>query len=146
MIEIAGGIVLAVLFLCLLPLAFILAVTVVKVLLIVAVALFIIYFVVSEPATVAIIGGTVLAAVVFFTTFAALLGIIVSRLPFIKGRYADRVSLAKPDTINYKQHLSAVYDYYHPLGLRALGVLFVAYVVVVVVAVMVQAAWTNNYS
>ena len=138
MIEIAGGIVLAVLFLCLLPLAFILAVTVVKVLLIVAVALFIIYFVVIEPATAAIIVGTVLAAVVFFTTFAALLGIIVSRLPFINSRFTDKVSLVKPDNINYKQYLSTVYDYYNPIGLKTIMAFFLAYVATILVLVMVK--------
>jgi hypothetical protein len=140
MFEIAGGIILAVLFFCLLPLAFILAVTVVKVLLIVAVALFIIYFTVSEPATVVIIVGTVLAAVVFFTTFAALLGIIVSRLPFISARFADKVSLVKSDSANYKQYLSAVYNYYNPIGLKTIMAFFFTYVVVILVAVMVKNA------
>jgi hypothetical protein len=138
MVEIAGGIILAVLFLCLVPLAIILAITAVKWLLIIAVALGIIYLVVSEPITVAMIGGTVFVAVAVFTTFAALIGIIVSRLPYLNARFTDKVSLVKPDNTNYKQHLSAVYDYYHPLGLKALVALFVAYIVIVVIVVMVQ--------
>jgi hypothetical protein len=138
MVEIAGGIVLAVLFLCLVPLALILAITVVKWVLIVAVALGIIYLVASEPEAVAVIAGILVVAAVFFTTFAAFIGIIISRLPYINARLADKVSLVKPASVNYKQHFTAVYDYYHPLGLKTLVVLFVAFIAFSILLVMIE--------
>jgi hypothetical protein len=125
MFEIAGGILLAVAILYFLPLIIAFAVTAVGAATIIGIAGVIVYFTFTEFQSVLVLVGVLFGAVFFFTILASLLGIVVSRLPILKKRYINKVSLIKPIDLKLDKFLSDVYNYYQPIGINAYWVLLI---------------------
>ena len=125
MFEIAGGILLAVAILYFLPIIIAFAITTVGALIIIGVVGIIAYFTFTEFESVLILLGVLLSALFFFTIVASLLGIVVTRLPILKNRYANKVSLIKPTDLKLDKFSGDVYNYYQPIGISAYWVLLI---------------------
>lgn len=124
MFEIAGGILIAVAIIYFLPIIIAFAVTTVGAIIIIGVVGIIAYYTFTEFGSVLILIGVSLSAVFFFTIVASLLGIVVTRLPILKKKYVNKVSLIKPADIKIGKFLDNIYDYYQPIGINAYKFLF----------------------
>lgn len=130
-IEIALGIVLAVLILRYLS-------GIVKVGLVLvalgAVAGIAIYFLGAEQ--VKVVGYGIAGLGLVFTIFVimpVILGIILLALPFLREQYTDKPSLLIQDDVSWLSHLKLLYSYYHMKGL--VGIICIFFVTVISVAI-----------
>jgi hypothetical protein len=129
MVEIAGGIILAVLFFALLPYLISITVGVTKWLVVIVPIGIGIYLLSTHFKSVLILFVYVLGAALFLTVFSALVGIAYTRLPFIKGGYANRPNLIKSVETPFKEHAIKLYGYYQPIGVIVASILFFGFLV-----------------
>ena len=136
MFDIAGGILLAVAILYFLRVIIAFAVTTASVLFVIGVVGVVIYFIFSEFENVLVLISFLLSTLFFFTIGASLLGIVVTRLPFLKNRYVNKVYLVKPIDLKLDKFLDEVYNYYQPIGLSAIWILLIFSIVIFLLLVI----------
>jgi hypothetical protein len=107
-IEIALGIVLAVIILNFLPLIFAAGVILFALLIIVIVG----FFAVKEIETVILILLTVAGLVVI----PIIVGFVYTRLPYIEKNFSDRLPYKAPENLTVDKHISNLIDYYWAKG------------------------------
>ena len=116
MFEIAGGILLAIAILYILPT--LLTLTFYTTIIIgLLVAIGIIYWFIFVVKDGLLLFSLVCGIIFYFTIGTALLGIVITKLPFLKNQFANKIVISNDENKRLFEHLKELYNYYYLIGL-----------------------------
>jgi hypothetical protein len=117
MFEIAGGILLAIAVLYVLPTLLTLAfyTTLIIVLLVVIGIIYWFIFVVKDGL---LLFSLVCGVIFYFTIGTALLGLVITKFPLLKNQYVNKLAISNDENKKLFERLKELYNYYYSIGLN----------------------------